>query len=85
MTKMMMKWLVALILSLTLLGSGGMAVFAAQSTQTDTIRGNQRGVTTSIQQSVHQSSHRQAVELAWLGATLVGAIGLSWALNRHHK
>lgn len=85
MTKMMMKWLIALMLSLTLLGSGGTLAFAAQSAQTDTIRGNQRGVTTSIYQSGHQSSRRQAVELAWLGATLVGAIGLSWALNRHHK
>ncbi len=80
-----MKWVAALLLSLTLLGSGGIVASATQSTQISTTRGNQRGVTTSIQQSAHQSSQRQAVELAWLGATLVGAIGLSWALDRHHK
>ncbi|KRK87797.1 hypothetical protein FC99_GL000782 [Levilactobacillus koreensis JCM 16448] len=84
MTKMM-KWLIALLLGLVLLGSGSVLAVAAQPAQTETTRGNQRGVTTSIQQSVPQSSRHQATELIWLGATLIGAIGLSWALNRHHK
>ncbi|MFC6261298.1 hypothetical protein ACFP1C_10135 [Levilactobacillus fujinensis] len=78
----MMKGLVALMLSLTLLGSGGVA---AQATQIETTPGTQRGVTTSIHRVTAQSRRHQTIELTWLGATLVGAIGLSWALNRHHK